>query len=639
VQLRSGLRLDPGGSDDVEAALTALRADIDEASSSIELETIWELITAEGGEALHLGEMARLWFGEAGPANFFAMDEALRSDAVYFKERRDGIRPRGAREVESERARLEGIRKRTDARNGFLDALAAMLSASEPDDGALQSLRRDPSQRKYLDVVHDFAASGEAFERRPEATSLLGDLSRRHVGPFSGSPEGAFQLLRKLGLVEKHENLSLRRNGIRTTFGAALLEGARVLANQPFEPEQGLVDLTDLEIFTIDDPTTRDIDDGLHVTFGSDRSLEVGIHITDVCGLIEPNGPVDLEARRRGASVYLPTGVVSMFPEVLSEGSLSLVVTEQRQALSFIIEVDGDGQMGARRIVPSLIRVKHRLDYDEADLALQNPGHSLHAPLVALESLADRYRDSRIDAGAIYIGLPEVKVRAEGETVEVNIVESSASRGLVAEMMVLAGEVAADFCVRERIPVVYRTQSSIEDPDEASRLESLEPSLARDLERIRFMRRGELGSEPGEHAGLGLSAYVHATSPIRRYADVVVHYQLRSFLLGRPPVFEASDIVVLAAQVQQTIQAVITTQRESARYWLLEYLRQRVDRVWEGQVMFHDSASNRRRVPVVLTDTLLRANVSAKHLKPGQRIQVRVSQADPRRDLLRLELA
>lgn len=645
IQLATAHRLACESSEDaaIDAALRALRERIDAQRGELALHTLWEAIAEDPTPGATLSDLAALWFGEVGPAELLATHESLRDDPVYFRRRADRFVPRPRAEVEGTVARMREASARAEARERFLGTVAAALaSLGQGGPTPPGALRDDAAFTPHLELLLDFAARGADYEEKDEALALLEELAERHPGrAYARSAAGALQLLVHLGVVRRHENLALRRYGIRTRFPAEVLAEAEALAAHPVDVD-GLPRVAEgVPVFTIDDASTLDYDDALHARTLADGTVEVGVHITDVGALIEPGSPVDLEARRRGASVYLPTGVIPMLPECLSEGRLSLIAGHTHPVLSFLVVLGRSGELLRSEIVRGAVHVTHRLSYDEADVALDDPKHPLHGALNLLDLLAGELTLARTDAGAVAIDLPEVRVSvaAEGAELRVAVRADSRSHAFVAEFMVLAGRIAAASCLERDIPSVYRVQPDPFEGPDSEALEELANPLVRDLERVRHMRRGELRGSPAPHAGLGLDAYVQVTSPMRRYADLVMNYQLRRAAMGLPPVFDGDEIVDVAARAETSAAACTATQRDTNRYWLLEHLSRKRDEPVEAIVLYHDREAVKTVVPVVLPETMLRAVVAAKGLRPGQRIHVRVSKADAARDILTLELA
>jgi exoribonuclease-2 len=600
-----------------------------------ELATIWELLRVEGmDDGLADEDIAELWYGECDAAQYFATRAVLRDDTVYFKHKNQRYWPRRQRDVQTALEQQRKTSARESQRDAFIDTATRILSG-KAEPSALEAIE---GVQVHLDRLLDYAAHGDFSDDKERATELLDSLNERPGQRFSRAPWGAFRVLLGLGRVERHENLSLHRHRIRTTFDPELVALAeRLAAKSPPGPLAGAPPSSDeVPVLTIDDATTRDFDDALSVAPRPDGSVEVGIHVTDVGSLLEPESPLDLEARRRGSSLYLPSGIIPMVPRLLSEGRLSLLEGAMREVLSFRVALSSDGEIRSTRIELGAIAVTHRLTYEDADAILADHEHPLHSTLAHLDRLTEARARRRLASGAIQLDLPEVKVRVQHGEVTIAPVLPLRSRSIVAEMMILAGQVAADFCLAEGIPTVFRTQPPPDQPIEV--LPGVGPTLelVQQFDIVRTLRRGELRSSPGPHAGLGLSAYVQATSPLRRYADLVVNYQLRRHLLGESPAFDGDSIVTVAARAEDAAQACTAAQRESDRYWLLEYLRRNPEVPLKAVVLHH--GGRRPTTPVVLQDIWLKATVGSRGLSPGSVVPVRLVSADPRKDQLRIDL-
>ena len=601
----------------------------------IDLETIWDVLVAEGG-TYTAEDIADLWFGEVDSAAYFAVEAALEDDELLFQRKGAAVHPRSQDEVDRLRALARAQTKSHDERRQFVaDAAQVLAAQSSVDPPGLKAL---PEYGRFLDLLLNFAAHGDTYEGKKEAQRLLADLGRCLGSRLGRSANATFKLLMSLGIVEEHENLALRRYGIRSRFSADDLARAQDLAVTPVVIADGLTTFEDETVFTIDAEETRDMDDALHVELLPNGEVEVGVHISDVGDLVEPGSALDKSARRRGASLYLPTGVIPMFPRALSEERLSLIQGQTRPTLSYRVRLDAAGNRLSASIVRSHVTVSHRLTYEEAETAIDDPSHVLHTELARLADLTATLKAKRDANGAIVVALPEIRTRVRGDVVTVEKTPPSRSRKIIAELMVLAGEVTAEFSRENQIPSVYRTQAVISSPEELAYLEDIEDPLVRALEQVRHMRRGELRSQPEPHHGLGLAAYSTATSPMRRYADLVVNYQLRRFLGGEGQLcFDEKRIIDVAGRAEAAAQASASAQRESVRYWLLEYLRRNSDQPVEAMVLFGDPRNTGPTVPVVLPDTMVRANLRVRGLEPGHRLQVRVARADPRQNLLQLE--
>ena len=341
----------------------------------------------------------------------------------------------------------------------------------------------------------------------------------------------------------------------------------------PGLPDEPRIDLTHLEAFAIDDEDSKDPDDAL-----SWEENRLWVHVADVAALVLPDSEVDLEARGRGCNLYLPEGTLPMLPPQAT-GILGLGLQEVSPALSFGIEVNADGGIVKAKVVTSWVRVT-RLTYGEVEARLQEP------PFRDLMRLAEVSQARRRAQGAVFIDLPELKVHVENGEVSLQPMAPLRSRDMVAEAMVLAGESAAQFALARKIPLPFATQAAPEAPRAVE-------GLAGMFALRRSLKRSVQTGEPAPHAGLGLGAYCRATSPLRRYLDLVVHQQLRAYLRGEP-LMDSQEILQRVGAAESVTYNRQQAERLARRHWTHVYLLAHPD--WRGQGVVVEKRGPRRIV-------------------------------------------
>jgi exoribonuclease-2 len=254
-----------------------------------------------------------------------------------------------------------------------------------------------------------------------------------------------------------------------------------------------------------------------------------------------------------------------MLPSVVTE-RLGLGLQPVSPALSFGFRCGEDGTPRDVEIRTTFVRVE-RLTYEEVEQRIGEP------PFDRLSGLAESYRAYRAARNAASIDLPEVSVRVRDEQVIIRPLPRLRSRLLVMDAMLMAGEAVAGFCVEQGIPIPFATQPS---PD---RIE--QPT---DLAGMYAYRRGfkptRLMSEPGPHFGLGLSRYTRATSPLRRYSDLLVHQQIRAWLNGGT-LLDVQQVAARVAEAETAAAAVRRAERLSNQHWKLVFLQ--ANRRWRGE--------------------------------------------------------
>ena len=264
------------------------------------------------------------------------------------------------------------------------------------------------------------------------------------------------------------------------------------------------------------------------------------------------------------------TTTVTMFPDRLSTDLASLNRGEARPSLTFTVRLNREGEVLTWKLAPSVVTVTHRLTYVEADALLEAKEGELGTALQDLLMLSDAMRAFREEGGAVMLNRPELRVRVkDGEITVESEDQETPSHRLVSEFMVLANHLAAKYALRNEIPVIYRVQ----DPPsgEVHSVHDYEPYYFE--QQVRQMKRTRLSTYPQPHFGLGLDIYIQISSPLRRYADLVLHRQLAAHCLGQPLPYTQEELFVVLDNVEKTAFANRSYEREADNYWLLEYLR------------------------------------------------------------------
>jgi ribonuclease R len=389
----------------------------------------------------------------------------------------------------------------------------------------------------------------------------------------------------------------IREHGFETAFSAAALEEAERLvqeaASQPTGSQpvgnvaqradgSGRRDLRGRLVFTIDPADARDFDDALSVEF-IDGQMHLGVHIADVGAYVAWDSALDLDARRRATSVYLPDRVIPMLPAPLSENLCSLRPGADRLAFTVEMAVNSDGSVASSAFYPSLIRSCARLSYDEVQRILDGgqseavedaedaeapaappaPPAALANRLHALHRLAKKLARRRIQRGAIEFESTEAKLSLDddGRPLAVRLRSKTDATSLVEEAMILANEQVAAHMLASGAPMVYRIHDEpypaaldalLETLQEFGYAQQQAPQGSREIQAIleasagrpehqlvsslllRAMKRAKYAAACAAHFGLAAVAYTHFTSPIRRYPDLMAHRLLRARLCGEP---------------------------------------------------------------------------------------------------------
>lgn len=587
------------------------------------LEVAWEILV-ESGETVTPKELAELLFSEQTPLLCYAAYILLSQDKIYFKRKGDGYEPRSAAVVEEIQHQLQVEEQRHREKEEFLTHLQQALAG--------ERVEWTESDRNRLETLEKFVIQTEGNHRA--AQELLAQLGRGQTS------EAAFELLVDLNCWSKHENLFLRRSSYPVNFPKKVIDLAQACLNSPSgDRDENRLDLTKLKVYTIDDESTEEIDDGLSVEYlGEGQLPRLWIHIADPTRLVSPGGDLDLEARRRSTSLYLPTGMISMFPTELATGPMSLVQGQVCAALSFSVILDETGAVREYSIHATLIKPTYRLTYNDVDEMLEF-GVKAEPEIAGLATWAQKRQQWRRSQGSINIQMPEAIIKVkENEEIVIELLENSGSRQLVAEMMILAGEIAGRYCRDNNVPVPFRSQPQPELPSEEE-LIVLPAGPVRACALRRCMPRSEIGITPARHSSLGLDTYTQVTSPIRRYTDLLAHFQLKAHLRGEPLPFSTEDLQHILFSVANSAYEATLVERQTNRYWGLEYLRRNAHEVW--QVLVLRWLREDENLGLILLEDL---GLELPHrfersVALGDRLELQVARSDPHRDEIRFREA
>jgi len=583
------------------------------------LEVAWELLVEEG-EATDASGMAMLLFSEQTEPLCYAAHCLLSEDKLFFKQKGDRYEPRPAAQVSEIRHQQTLQAQRQQEWEQFLAQMQAALAGEAVD--------WESGDRIRIEALEKFAALGDSASTRNSAAEVLSALNRPTTS------DGAFQLLVDLKLWSPHENLFVRRSQLPVQFPRPVLEAVQqYLTMSPPDSSPDRLDLTHLKVYTIDDASTREIDDGLSLEFQEDGIQRIWIHIADPTRWVTPGDVLEQEARRRCTTVYLPTGMIPMFPQELATGPMSLIQGQICHALSFGILLHEDGSICDYEIHPTLIKPTYRLTYEDVDEMLQL-GVKAEEELLVLEQWSQQRLQFRRMQGAIDIRMPESSIKVMEDEVIIEVLEDSASRQLVAEMMILAGETAGRYGQEQGIPLPFRGQPQPELPPEEELL-ALPSGPVRYSAIRRCMPRSETNISPIRHASLGLDTYTQVTSPIRRYADLLAHFQIKAHIRGDELPFSEENLRETLQSVGNTTYEAVMVERQSNRYWGLEFLRRHSGEVWSA-LMLRWLREHENLGLVLLEDLGMELAMRFdRDIHPGDRLDIQATYVDPQQDIIR----
>lgn len=609
-------------------ALAKLRETSQKQADSLKLEEIWSFVCHEPRE-YSSEELCRLYFGKMERNDYLALRLALLSDRIFFKRNKETFHPRPSDTIEELRKAEKVRREREELERLTLEVLRGRLSNPKL-----------PLPAEIMPLVHnleDLAAGTHGMDqaRQKEAKDLIAVFSERNQLDLQGSFEQrAFALLETIGHFHQDTSLALIRHKPPREFSAAAFKEA-----QQLQPPRTLSECTDkaqrrdctqLAAMTIDDASTKDMDDALSIE-PTPGGFRLGIHISDVASLIQTSSALDSEAMRRATSIYCPDIILNMFPEVVSEEKASLLRETARPCMSCFFEVDHHFALTFTEIVPSLIRVSKRLSYEEVDVLLEKDDHDLSL----LYNIACYHEEQRLEDGALKVNKSDAIVVLEnGKMKLVEVDEHSPSRGLIGEMMVIANRAFASLAKKHGFPLVFRGQEH-PDPSDAPRNDAIPAGPALDYSIRAQLKKSTVSLKPMPHASLGLDAYAQVTSPIRRYLDLCNQRQILAFLRTGKPLYSPEDLGAMIDATEGPLGAAMQVSKESKRYWLMRYMQDHMrNEPIKGTVIRTDLKN-----PIVEIDKVF-LNLPVKingHVKRGEVLSLRIAAIDPRYDYIKLE--
>jgi len=402
------------------------------------------------------------------------------------------------------------------------------------------------------------------------------------------NPEG--EIVEVLGAPDEEgvDMLSvLRHYDLPLSFPKEVLDQANTIAksrpdNQPSADEiADRVDCRDHMVITIDPDDAKDFDDAICIRRASRDVWKLWVHIADVSHYVKPGSPLDIEAKKRGNSTYLVDRVIPMLPEALSNELCSLKPGLVRLTKCVEFDLSNKGEVMKTRFYPAVIHSKRRFTYAEALAIIERkPDGDIERMLHDAHQMAQLIRKARFKAGSLDLDFPESKIRLDekGRVLRIERTENDVSHQLIEEYMLLANEAVAERLMKMRRPAVYRVHESPKSQrldayrDEVLghkvpcgdltlrteiqklflRLKELSIGQALKIGFLKSLMRARYAVDPLGHYGLHKAKYTHFTSPIRRYADLVVHRAL----------FEKNGGTV--AGLKKISDHISTTERNSA---------------------------------------------------------------------------
>ena len=437
----------------------------------------------------------------------------------------------------------------------------------------------------------------------------------------AGNPYGeVVEILGKPGSNDTEMISILCNNGIDYKFPNEVISEAEYVG-MDLDPEEILKrrDFRSITTFTIDPLDAKDFDDALSFKILENGHFEIGIHIADVSHYVTPGSAMDTEALKRSNSVYLVDRVIPMLPEQLSNLACSLRPHEDKYSFSAVFEMDEKGKVYNEWFGKTVIHSDRRFTYEEAQEIIEGKDGDFKDEILTLDKIAKILRGYRLKNGALSIESEEMRFKLDENGVPIDIVikTSKDAHKLIEEFMLLANRKVAEFIGKaakgkDPIPFVYRCHDkpdatkigmfsifidkfgykvNFDNPEEISKninklLNDIrltnEYSLIQTM-AIRSMAKATYETTNIGHYGLAFQNYTHFTSPIRRYADLIVHRILQEELTHKKHRY-GSALDDVCKRISRMERKAVDAERESTKFFQVLFVQDKIGQEFTGTV-------------------------------------------------------
>ena len=440
-------------------------------------------------------------------------------------------------------------------------------------------------------------------------------------GDDDRKPEG--KIIKVLGSSTNSKNMIealIYREGLSEEFSNEAMQQTKEVIKEKID-YSNRKDLTKLPIITIDGADAKDLDDAVYVEKLENGNYKLIVAIADVSHYVKKDTVLDLEARHRGNSVYLVDRVLPMFPKEISNGICSLNEKEEKLTFSCEMEIDLKGDVVNYEVYKSVIKSVHRMTYKDVNAILDgdkdliNEYSDIYEMLKQMLELSKILRAKKFTRGSIDFELPELKVVLDEDNNKVEKVllrDRGEGEKIIEDFMIAANETVAERIYWLELASIYRTH---EKPDREKivvlneilakfgykipNFDNLHPKQFQEIiERskdketsmlvhktiLRALKQARYTVEDIGHFGLSSSHYTHFTSPIRRYADLMVHRVLFSSIDNSVKQLKLADLDEIAQHISKTERVAMKAEDESVRIKLVEYMQKRVGETFNVMV-------------------------------------------------------
>ena len=452
------------------------------------------------------------------------------------------------------------------------------------------------------------------------------------------------EVIGKEGSLQAEITSIAREFGIPISFDKKTMQEAESLSPEIGEEEiTRRIDFRNTNVFTIDPIDAKDFDDALSIEKLDNGNYKVGVHIADVTHYVKAGSSIDKEAAVRGNSVYFVGKAISMLPEKLSNNLCSLLPDKDRLTFSVIFEITNGGKVLNHVIAKTIINSKKRFTYADAQNIIESGNGEYSDEINLLNTLAKTLRSKRMKEGSFEFFTPEVEFQLDDTGKPANVLkkEIKESNMLVEEFMLLANKTIAEkIFSRGNIPFIYRVHDYPDEEkiEEFSRFVkslgySFNPKAGKAASQFNQLMRQVKGTEEEAvinelavrsmakavysaknigHYGLGFKNYTHFTSPIRRYADLLVHRVLDKTLISKTGKhYSLDNLTKICEHISATERTAMEAERRSVKLKQMQFLQDKIGHEFHAVI----SGVANYGIFVELTDILAQGLIRARDLE------------------------
>ena len=421
------------------------------------------------------------------------------------------------------------------------------------------------------------------------------------------------EVLGDIGEINAEIKNIIIENKILNTFPKKVLKELKSIKEKK-ENKEKREDYTKPLTFTIDPDNAKDFDDALSFKILDNNVFEIGVHIADVSSYVKPDTELDKEARKRGTSVYLANKVIPMLPEKISNEICSLEPKKKKRAFSIIFTIDKKGNVKKERAARTTIYSDYRLTYSDVQNIIENDKEGekkykeIETAIINLNKISKKIRKKREERGAIFFNKKELGFKFKGDKIEGTFLkESKESHKLVEEFMLLTNIEVAEKLKKKAIFRVH-------DKPDAKKVENLfsvaesfghiklnkKNSIGKQINNLlskakekkesniinllalRSMSKAEYSTKNIGHHGLSLTRYLHFTSPIRRYPDIICHRLLSSILNKKENKLDKEEMDKISSLSTQKEKDATKAERQTVKLMQTVFMKDKLGKRFIG---------------------------------------------------------